>query len=418
MKKTELNGSSSEVNMMDAPGGNFEFSLLDLLVAVLKWKREIALTIASFSVVAIIISFIVPATYTATTRLMPPQQNQSISSAIAGQLGPLAGLAGKDLGGRNSSELYVAIMRSESVVDALIQKFNLMSVYKAKLLSDARKRLSSRSEMIASKEGIISVSVDDRDPKLAAALANGYVDQLFILNQTLAVTEAGQRRIFFQQQLEDEKNALSNAEVSLKQNQEKSGLIQLDSQTRAIIEQNSVLEAELAAAEVQLNSMSSFATSENPDFVQLRQRRDALRTELAKSRAKHSLGGAQLRTQAIPELGLEYIRRVRDVKYHEALYELLMRQYEVARLDEAKNASIIQVLDKAQVPDRRSSPRRLSYLAAGFGLGLLVSFSCVVVSEFKRKASSDPVLGPKLQKMREYSKLTNKPKLEREFTPQ
>jgi len=398
----ELAGSSSlpRDNASDS-SQIIEFDQLDLLIGVLKRKRQIALTVGIFGLAAALISLVVPSTYTATTKIMPPQQTQSISNAILGQLGPLAGLAGKDLGARNPSELFVAILKSETLEDALIQKFDLKAVYGKKMQEDARKRFESRSDIVATKEGIISISVSDRDPKRAAAIANGYVDQLYKLNQTLAVSEAGQRRLFFEQQLQQEKNNLSDAEVAMQKTEEKSGLIQLDSQTRATIAGNSELEAEIAATEVQLRSMGSFETPENPDYIHVQQQLNALQAQLAKSKSKRGPGASQFGTRTIPELGLEYVRRMRDMKYHEALYELLMRQYEAARIDEAKSASIIQVLDKALVPERRSAPRRSLYVLIGLLAGTFFAIARVFISEFIEKACRSADLGPKVRAIKE-----------------
>lgn len=394
-----------------------QITLFDVLLGVLRRKRPLAILIGVSTAAALLISFLIPATYTSTTKLMPPQQNQSIASSLLGQLGPLAGLAGKELGARNPSELYVDILKSQTVQDALIQRFNLMSVYRTKLQVDARKKLTSRSEFIADKEGIISISVSDRDPKRAADLANGYVDELYQLNKTLAVSEAGQRRLFFQEQLNGEKTELSNAEVALKQTEEKSGLIQLDSQARATIEQNSRLEAELAAAEVQLRSMTSFATSENPDYVGTQEQIKALREELNENRKKGGGPGTpELGTGTIPEVGLEYIRKVRDVKYHEALYELLMRQYEAAKIDEAKSASIIQILDKGLVPERRSAPSRRLYAAIGFLLGALASIVWALSAEIGIMASGNAELAAKLKEMRDQLKWSRPPKRQGHLT--
>lgn len=392
-------GVSSYELPADQPPGTptLEFSVFDLAIAILKRKRAVLLTAGAGAVLFVLISFIVPASYTSTTRLMPPQQNQSIASSVLGQLGPLAGLAGRDLGTRNPSELYVALLQSDTVEDALVQRFNLMSVYKSKLLVDARARLKSRSEIIASKEGIISISVTDHDPKRAAAIANAYVDELYKLNQTLAVTQAAQRRLFFQQQLEQEKNNLSDAEVALKLEEEKSGLIQPESQARAVIEKNARLEAEIATTDVELRSMNAFATPENPQYVSAQQRLDALEAELAKSETNR--GKLQLGVAAIPEVGLAYVRKLRDVKYHEALYELLLRQLEMAKLDEAKSASIIQVLDVGLVPERRSSPRRSLYLIMGLGLGIAISLLSVVFGELGARARNSKELGPKVREI-------------------
>lgn len=380
-----------------------EFTLFDLMLGLLKRKRAIAVSVFLAGLAAIVASFLVPSSYTATTKLMPPQQTQSITNQILGQLGPLAGLAGgKDLSGRNPSELYVAILRSDSIEDTLIQQFNLLDVYHKKLMEDARKVLGARSEIVASKEGIISISVKDKDPGRAAAIANGYVDDLYKLNQTLAVSEAAQRRLFFEQQLDQEKDRLANAEVALAQAEQKSGLIQLDSQARATIEQNSQLEAELAATEVQLRSMSSFATTENPDYVSLKERETALQAQIERNASKQGPGKHLIGTGTIPELGVEYLRRMRDLKYHDALYELLMRQTEAAKIDEAKNASIIQVLDKALIPQRRSSPRRIAYLAGGLLLGAFFSSIWAVTAEFSDKARRSVDIGPKMDELREF----------------
>lgn len=380
-----------------------EFTLFDLMLGLLKRKRAIAVSVFLVGLAAVVVSFLVPSRYTATTKLMPPQQTQSITNQILGQLGPLAGLAGgKDLSGRNPSELYVAILKSETIKDALIQQFDLLAVYHKKLMEDARKTLSSRSEIVSSKDGIISISVKDSDPKRAAAIANGFVEDLYKLNQTLAVSEAAQRRLFFEQQLDLEKDQLANAEVALAQTQQKSGLIQLDSQARVTIEQNSQLEAELAATEVRLRSMSSFATTENPDYVTLKERETALQAQLERNASKQGPGKHLIGTGTIPELGVEYLRRMRDLKYHNALYELLMRQTEAAKIDEAKNASIIQVLDKALVPERRSSPRRIAYLAGGLLLGALFSSIWAVIAEFSDKARRSEDFGPKMDELRKF----------------
>jgi tyrosine-protein kinase Etk/Wzc len=398
----ELIGSSN-LTRSDASAGspNLEFDQLDLLIGVLKRKKQIALTVGIFGLAAALISFLVPLTYTATTKIMPPQQTQSIANTILGQLGPLAGLAGKDIGSRNPSELFVAILKSQTLEDSLIQEFELMTVYGKKMHEDARKRLESQSDIVATKEGIIAISVSDRDPKRAAAIANGYVEQLYKLNQTLAVTEAAQRRLFFQQELEQEKSSLSDAEVAMERAQEKSGLIQLDSQARASIEENSEIEAEIAATEVQIRSMTSFATPQNPDYVRAQEQLSALQAQLAKNKSKQGPGALELGTRSIPELGLEYVRRMRDVKYHEALYELLMRQYEAARIDEAKSASIIQVLDKALIPERHSAPRRSLYVLIGLLTGTFFALAWVFLSEFIEKASGSADLGPKVRAIKE-----------------
>lgn len=377
-----------------------EFSLIDILIGLLRRRRVFALAILIPGVVAYLVSFLVPTRYTSTTRLMPPQQSQSIANQILGQLGPLAGLAGKDMGGRNPSELYVALLKSETLEDSIIQHFNLMQVYRTKLLVDTRRKLDSRVDAVASKEGIITISVTDGDPKRASEMATALVEGLYKLNQTLAVSEAAQRRMFYEQQLDAEKNKLSEAEVSMARTQQSSGLLQLDSQARATIEQNSRLEAELAATQVQLRSMQSFATTENAQYVKLQEQVAALEAQLAKNKSKQGPGKNELGTGTLPQLGVDYLRRLRELKYHEAIYELLLRQLEVAKIDEAKSASVIQVLDKPQVPERRSSPRRLGYFAGGMLLGGFIALVWTFFAEFSERARTHEELGPKVEEIR------------------
>ena len=254
------------------------------------------------------------------------------------------------------------MLKSRTVEDGIIDQFDLRKVYGYERYQDTRKKLEGRSNIAAGDEGIISISVTDRDPKRAANLANAYVEQLRTLNQNLAVSEAGQRRLFYQQKLDAERENLAVAELALKQAQEKSGLIQPDAQGRAIIDAVATTQAEVAMKEVQLESMRSYATASNPDLKRAEQELAGLREQLAKlERSTGELGNGNLEipTRRLPQVQLDYIRRARDLKYHEAVYEFLGKQLEAARIDEAKEAVVVQFVDKAVEPERKSSPRRL-----------------------------------------------------------
>jgi uncharacterized protein involved in exopolysaccharide biosynthesis len=340
-----------------------EINLLDLLLALVQHKKFIFWITAGAAVIATLVSLLIPNRYTAVTKILPPQQNQSLASSLMGQLGslgPMAGIAQNGLGLKNPNEIYAGMLKSRSVEDALIQRFDLMSVYGDAKMSDARKDLEENSAIDLGKEGLISISVEDKSGKRAAEIANGYVEELRKVTQRLAVTEASQRRLFFEQELQEAKNNLANAEQAMKKTQETTGIIQLDGQARAIIESVVVLKAQIAAKEVQLRAMRSFATEQNPDLILAEQQLAGMRSQLA-SMQKQSGGGdgdVQVATGKVPEAGLEYVRKLRDVKYYETIFELLAKQYEAAKLDEAKNAAIIQVLDPAIEPDRKSSPKR------------------------------------------------------------
>ncbi|MBV9083677.1 MAG: chain length determinant family protein, partial [Acidobacteriaceae bacterium] len=319
--------------------------------------------------VATVVSLIVPQSFTATTKLMPPQQNQSIASAVMGQLGGLASMAGKDVGLRNPSDIYTPMLRSRTIADRLIERFDLMKVYKSKLHEQARETLASMTDVVVGKEGTVSISVKDHSPQRSADLANGYVEELHKLTQNLAVTEAGHRRIFFEREVETAKDELAKAEENLKRTQENTGLVQLDGQAKAMIESIAAAKARVAAQEVQVQTMRSYATAQNPALMRAEQELSAMRGELARLEGNQAANSAvDLPIRKVPEAGLEYLRRVREVKYRESLLELLIKQYEAARVDEAKEAVVVQVLDKAYPPEIRSWPHRSLLVAeAGFG---------------------------------------------------
>src|SRR5207237_1363293 len=215
--------------------------ILDLLIVLAKRKRLILTVSAVSAAFALIVSLLLPNRYTATTKILPPQQSQSASTMLLNQLagggmGPLTAIAGSSLGIKNPSDIYIAILKSRTIQDALLSRFELMRVYRDKRASDARKDLTGYSDILAEKEGLISISVEDQDPKRAAAMANAYVNELRKVTQRLAISEASQRRLFFEQQVKQAKDDLASAEVALKETQQKTGMIQLDSQAKAVIE--------------------------------------------------------------------------------------------------------------------------------------------------------------------------------------
>jgi tyrosine-protein kinase Etk/Wzc len=378
-------------DLKDAPGtrpgsalppGDDHPSMLDLLIVLAERKRTVLGFAAVFAVVSILFSLLVPVRYTATAILMPPQQGSSVASALMSQLGSLgsiASLAGGGLGLKNPNDMYVGMLHSETVEDAMVRNFGLMQEYHKRYLSEARKKFESYALVEGdNKDGLIHISIEDHDPQRAADLANGYVDEFRRLSQGLAITEASQRRAFFEQQLIKTKDQLAGAEEALKQTEETTGLIQLDSQARALIAAAGELRAQIAAKEVQLQAMSTYATGQNSQIIETQQELDSLRAQLAK------LGGSEDSADSlivprgkVPEAGLEYVRKLRDVKYYETMFEILARQLEIAKLDEAKEGALVQVVDPATRPDRRSFPKRtlivLGGTIAGFFLGILLA---------------------------------------------
>ncbi len=352
--------------------------LLQLGILLARGKRFILLSGLALGVATLLITLVMRPTYTATTKIMPPKKSVSPLS----QLGALSALAGGAAGGgaasmlglKNPDDLYIGLLQSNSVVDPLIQRFHLESVYKTKRLSDTRKDFAGNTSISSEKSSLISISVEDHDPQRAAALANGYVEELYHLMGHLAVTEAGQRRMFFEQQLEQEKDKLADAEVALAETERKTGVIEPKGQAEMTIMGIGQLRAQIAADQVQLQGLEASATEENPQVVLLKTQISGLESQLADMEKGSSTAGLQddveMPTSKIPTASLEYIRKMRDVKYHETLFEILSRQYEIAKVDEAKAGEIIQVVDSAQVPDRKSWPPRalLTIVAGIFGM--------------------------------------------------
>lgn len=360
-----------------------EISLLDLMIVIAERKRVVLRTTLIFAVLAIVVSLLLPVQYTATLTLLPPQEGSAMGAAMASQLGNLGGvaaLAGGSLGLKNPNDRYVAMLQSRTVEDAMVQRYGLMQEYRKRYLSDARRAFQDHTTVDGSgKDGLIHITVEDHDAQRAAELANGYVDQYRGLSQHLATTEASQRRLFFQQELEQAKNNLANAEVGLEQSEQKTGVIQPDSQARALIESAATLRAQITAREVQIEGMQTYATGQNSELIQAQQELAGLRAQLAKLGGSEDSSGSEVLIPKglVPKAGMEYVRRLRDVKYYETIFDILARQFELAKLDEAKEGALIQVVDPAIPPDRRSFPKRslivLGATFAGFFIGVFIA---------------------------------------------
>lgn len=341
-----------------------EFALRDKFL-ILKFALAAA-------VITAIVVLIMKPYYTGEASFLPPNSmSTGGSSALLGQLGAL-GASSSALGFKDPTLVYVGILGSRTVADDLIKKFDLAKVYKTNKLSQTEAALESHTKIVSGKDTIVTVSVKDTDPKRAAELANAYLDALHKLNDRIALTEAGQKRLFFGEQLEKEKDSLADAEVELTRTQEQSGLIQPLGQTQLQMEAIVQIQAQIASREVELAAMSQGATDQNPNMIRVRSEIEGLKAQqhrLENSTQKSGPGNTQIPTSKVPELTLSYIRKARDVKYHEALYELLLRQYESAKMDEARSAPLMQIVDYAVVPDTKSGPRRALLTLAAFVVG-------------------------------------------------
>jgi uncharacterized protein involved in exopolysaccharide biosynthesis len=339
-----------------------EINLLEYLLVIVKHKKMILMTCVVTFVPACGLTLLMSNKYTATARILPPQGEKGGLGSTLGGMGGLASLAGVSVG-RNAGALYVAMLESRTVADAIIERFDLMERYKWKYKTSAYKILKKRVNIaLGKKDGVITLGFTDKDPELAAEMANAYVEELQRINVRINLNSAGRQRKFLENRLVLVKEGLIQAEEKLKLFQEKNKAIRIDDQAKAIIEAISRLKGELASKEVELGVLLSFQTEQSPQIMGLRegiaQVKDQIHRLERSSAGKKLSGDIFITTADVPEMGVQYARLLRDFKIQETVFELLTRQYEVAKIEEAKNTSTIQVLDPAVVPDRKSKPRR------------------------------------------------------------
>jgi capsular polysaccharide biosynthesis protein len=293
-----------------------------------------------------ITSFLIDPTFTASTTFLPPQQAQSSAASALASLGALGGLAGGAAGISSPGERYIALMQSVTVSDRLVDQFKLMDVYASKFRVDARKTLADHVRIsLGKKDGLITVEVDDKSPQRAADMANRYVDELRRVTGTLAVTEAQQRRVFFEQQLKLGRDRLVQAQQAL----QTSGfnLSALKAEPKAAAEGYARIKADITGAEIRLQALRGTLTDSSSEVRQQQVALSAMREQLLKVEAATQVSG-----------GPDYVSRYRDFKYQEALFEVYARQFELARVDESREGALIQVIDAAMPPEAKSGPKR------------------------------------------------------------
>jgi tyrosine-protein kinase Etk/Wzc len=379
--------------------------LLTVIVVLAKTRRRVMLMTAGGLAIGIILSFVLKPTYTAEAVIIPPQQSTS-TAALMGQVGALAGgaaLSGGMLGLKSPADMYVGILESRTIADNVIAACNLRQRYKTKTLVDTEAALQRHTTFESGKDNLIHLSVKDSDPKVASAIANSYLDQLYDVNSKLETGEAAQRNNFYDLRLAEEKRALSDAEEALRSTQQKTGLIQFSGQAASIINAIAQARAQVANREVALQSAEIYEAEDNPDVIRLRGEIAALKSHVAdleKSQQSVQPGQLQIPGGQLPEAALLYERQARELKYHETLFELLTKQSEAAKLDEAKSAPILQIVDHAIPPDRKSGPSR-KLLAIGFtAFGFLVAVAWGLFELFLERLRLVPEQAQKLDEIR------------------
>jgi uncharacterized protein involved in exopolysaccharide biosynthesis len=382
---------------------------LDILLVLAHRRRLIGIVTLATTIVGIALALFLKPNFTATALILPPEQEESSASALMGTLGALSALSGAGGGGASAAlglkspgDMYVGILGSRTIADNIIDAFHLKDRYKRKTMAETEKALDSHSDLTSEKDGLISIAVTDHDPRVASDLANAYISELYKMNASLATSEAAQRRVFFDHEVAAEKTALNVAEENMRDLQQRTGLIQLTGQAEMIIQSIADLRARIQASEVTLQATQTFATDQNPDVLRLQQQIATMQGQLAKLENDQSrIGPGDIAVPAgqVPQDILEYSRTFREVKYHEDLYELLSRQYEAARIDEAKSAPVIQVVDYAVPPDKRSGPKRSLILLGSILIGLICSCLWVLCAHGFRSMRDDPRTAEKVARL-------------------
>ncbi len=379
-----------------------EIDLLDLFLVLVKRKKLILGLTTTVVILTIIISLILPPIYRAETKVLIIA-SESPSSSLIGLFSDITALTGSSAF-PTKADLYAELFKSNTVLDRIIQRFNLKKLYDKETLTDTRKILLSKLDVkVDKKTGIITLSFEDKDPKRAAEIANAFVEELKNLNKNLALSIASKKRLFFEEQLNDAKQALTKAEEELKRFQQKTGVINLEEQAKAVIGSIAALKAQIAAKEAELRVLRTYATPQNPEVQKLEEAIRALRAQLA-SLEKNSGQSfdALVPVEKASDIGTEYLRKLRDFKYYEALYQTLLKSYEMAKMEEEKDVVLVQVIDPATPPEKKAKPKRKLMVVVAFTSSLFLSIFLAFIAEYIESISLDPERKNKLEEIRKY----------------
>jgi uncharacterized protein involved in exopolysaccharide biosynthesis len=363
-------------------------SLLDIALPLAANLKLLVLGPLLIGIAALAATYLIAPTFTAKTVFLPPQQQQSTAASAIASLGAISGLVGAAGGIKSPGDQYLSLMQSSSVADRLIDRFKLMAVYDAKYRTEARTDLSKNVRMsLGKKDGLITVEVDDHDPQRAAELANSYVEELRRVTSELALTEAQQRRVFFETQLKTTRDQLVSAQQALQSSGFSAGALRAE--PKAAAESYAKLKAEATAAEVRLQTLRKNLVDTAPEVQQQQTLMNALRAQVAK-----------LESSIDAPVSGDYVSRYREFKYQETLFDLFSRQYELARLDESREGALIQVVDLALPPERKSSPKRAMVAVLATALGAVLILIGVLVRQLWKAAASNPNQAAKLKLLR------------------
>jgi len=388
--------TEKHTDYIEQPYYEDEIDLLDLLIVLAKRKKLIIGITTLFALASIAYALLATPIYRADTSIMPPTSNkQSQMMSMMAQAGVpsfASGLATDALGIKTPGELVVGLVNSRNIQDRLIKRFDLVKRFEAENTEATRLTLSNiTSANTDTKTGLVNISVMNEDPVFSSNLTNAYVNELQNFIQEIAISDVAQKRLFLEDQVKETHIKLLQAENDLMKYQEKTGIIDAKSQASAVMENVADLRATIASKEVELNTVKTFATGNNPKVRSLKAELEGLRDQLSQLQAKtESDPSYAVGLNELPDAGMEYLRKLRDQKFYETLYGMLLKQFEQAKMAEAQEPAIIQVIDEAVPPQIKTKPNRKLIVVLAIILGLFLSVFSSFVLEFISRASDHP----------------------------
>jgi uncharacterized protein involved in exopolysaccharide biosynthesis len=397
---------TEETKSWDRSVSDLRASLVGQLRYLWRERRFLAKAVLMGAAVGCLVAFLIPARYESSVQLMPPDNQSSSGLAMLAALSARSGsgvgaFAGDLLGIKSSGALFVGILTSRTVEDRLVERFQLKKVYSVKLEEDARKRLRENTGLSEDrKSGIVAISVTDRNAKRAAAIAQAYVGELNQLVAELSTSAAHRERMFLEERLRAVKQDLDDASQKFSQFASKNTAIDIKEQGRAMVDAAAKLQGELIAAESELKGLEQIYTPNNVRVRAVQARISELNRRLEEIGGKGYTEAKQTENsphslypsiRELPILGVTYADLYRRTRIQEAVYETLTQQYELAKVQEAKETPSVKVLDSAAVPERKSFPPRLliTALSSFLFMGGAV-FVLLVRTKWDRTDASDP----------------------------
>lgn len=366
--------------------------LLRYLQVIVKYRKMIFYNVLILTIIAAVISFVLPKRYKATAQILPPQEEQDLlgfTTMLSTGLSPsrLSRLArGGLFRSASSSDLIAAILASRTIREQVAVECSIIKVYKIKKQSmeNAVKLMKKLTKINVTDEGVVQLNVEAKRPKLAADIANAYVMFVDKFLKESNMSRGKNMRVFIEKRLETAEQELKQASDSLKKFQERNKVVALDEETKAVIDAYAQLKSELLKREMDLAISKDFSTPDNPYVLSTKREIDEFRTQLREIETGKSIGkgfgaGFAVSFQKLPAVAQEYARRYRDYKAQEEIYALLLQQYEQAKILEARDIPNITVLDYARIPEKKNFPKRAVIIivvaVAGILLGILGAIS-------------------------------------------